>query len=226
MTIDPTTGTISIKPRHLPTLRLLDFPTFLSLMFRAIDMTGRQPSETADKAAAALRTLIRDLTRQYESLKWSNEPDETWAYIAYLRWTHMILTRILCTGFNCEQAFLSEARNRRGNSNPRKRHSTLSSALPTSSLIHASSRNSPPEVSTQNQSIHKSSHWFICPCCATANDHFSPTCPSQASGPKPIPKYIQESTKTAINAAQISSSAKSNLLRMASALYSKLEKKL
>ena len=226
MVIDPTTGTISIKPRHLPTLRLLDFPTFLSLMFRAIDMATRQPSPTATRASLAVRTLIRDLTRQYESLKWANEPDAIWSYTAYLRWTHMIQTRTLCTGFNCEQAFVTEARNRSRNTDHRI-HSPHSTPHGTSPLIHASSKNHNHKLAESTVQSHRNvSHWFICPCCAVANDHFSPTCPTQAQGPKPIPKFVQDSTKNAINSAQISQSAKANLLRMASALYAKLDKKL
>ena len=112
MVIDPNTGAISLKPKHLPTLRLLDFPTFLSLMFRAIDMALRENTAASIAAAQAVRTLVRDLTRQYESLSWSNENLQVWMYNAYLRWTHMIQTRKLFVGFNSEQAFLSEARNR------------------------------------------------------------------------------------------------------------------
>ena len=40
--VDPLTGSISIKSKHFPTLRLLDFATFLSVIFRAIDMDLRE----------------------------------------------------------------------------------------------------------------------------------------------------------------------------------------
>ena len=109
MQIDPNTGTISLKPRHLFTLRLLDFPTFLSLMFRAIDMAASQSCIVVDRSAKVVRILLRDLTRMYESLQWAKESAKTWPFVAYLRFTHMIQTRTLLTGFNCEQAFLSEA---------------------------------------------------------------------------------------------------------------------
>ena len=230
MVIDPATGTISIKPRHLPTLRLLDFPTFLSLMFRAIDMANRCNSIIADRAAVAVRNLIRDLTRQYESLSWSNEQTTTWPILANLIWTHMIQTRTLLTGFNSEQAFLSEARKRSHTSNPHVNYNNpyqLSSTSSTTSLIHpsvrpaAASSNKPTKFNNINNS--KSSHWFICPCCSKPNDHFSSTCPTQSKGPKPIPKYIQEATKATIKAAPIPQSAKDNLLRMSNATYSKLE---
>ena len=223
MVIDPVTGSISLKPKHLPTLKLLDFPTFLSLMFRAIDMALRLGSSEGNAAANAVRTLIRDLTRQYESLSWSKAPDQLWMYNAYLRWTHMIQTRILFIGFNSEQAFLTEARNRCS------MHPTLSPHTPRTNLIHTTSKT--PQNNTNNNttiSQHNtqklSSHWFICPCCATPNDHFSPACPSQAKGAKPIPKYIQDATMNAIKSAPITQAARTNLIRMASSLYAKHDK--
>ena len=228
MMIDPTTGTISIKPRHLPTLRLLDFPTFLSLMFRAIDMATKQNSIVADRAAKAVRVLLRDLTRLYESLKWANEPQETWWWVAFLRWTHMIQTRELLTGFNAEQAFLVEARNRR--QGPKRYPHSQSNSTSATTLIHASNRATSSSTSSGPLSNPKPtsnfSHWFICPCCGSQNDHFSPNCPSQAKGPKPIPKYIQEATRKSINDAPITTAARNNLIRMASALYAKLDKSL
>ena len=228
MLIDPNTGTISLKPRHLPTLRLLDFPTFLSLMFRAVDTATGQNSIIGDRAAEAIRTLLRDLTRTYESLQWAKESAKTWPFIAFLRFTHMIQSRTLLTGFNCEQAFLSEARNRCRSQ--RSNSSIHSNASHTSPLIHAPSKitNNPPGTTSTQDSYKdsKASHWFICPCCGSQNDHFSPNCPSQAKGRKPIPKYIQEATKLAINGAPITTSARNNLLRMATALYAKLEKPL
>ena len=42
---------------------------------------------------------------------------------------------------------------------------------------------------------------------------------------KPIPEAIKSATFAAINTAPIDQSAKSNLVRMASSLYSKLDKK-
>ena len=39
--MDATTGTMMVKPKHLATLRLLEFHTFLSLMFRAVDMASQ-----------------------------------------------------------------------------------------------------------------------------------------------------------------------------------------
>ena len=233
MVIDPTTGSISIRPRHLQTLRLLDFPTFLSLMFRAIDMTQRENSQAATQAATAVRTLLRDLTRQYESLQWSSEPSATWMFNAYLRWTHMVLTRVLLIGFNSEQAFLSEARNRVTNSNHASRLPNHSLTPNTSPLIHSPNKNSQSPITSKSAGSTnpsspptKSSHWFICPCCGVPNDHFSPACPTQADGPKPIPKYVQESTRASIDKAPITQSARSNLLRMATSLYAKLDKSL
>ena len=228
MMIDPSTGTISIRPKHLPTLRLLDFPTFLSLMFRAIDMAVSQNSLIADRAAQAVRTLIRDVTRLYESLQWAKEPTNTWPFVAFLRFTHMIQSRVLLTGFNCEQAFLAEARNRCRAEKIQSPHH--SNSMYTTPLIHAPSKvnNNPPNSSSNlnANNTNKNSHWFICPCCGAQNDHFSPNCPSQANGPKPIPKYMQEATKNAINKAPITTAARTNLLRMATALYAKLDKPL
>ena len=223
MVIDPATGTISIKPKHLPTLRLLDFPTFLSLMFRAIDMASNQNSIVGDRAAKAVRILLRDLTRLYESLQWAKEKADTWCWTAFLRWTHMVQTRTLLTGFNAEQAFLTEARNRCLGAIKSTR-----TPIHASSLIHASSKHASlnPENPTNSKSPSNSSHWFICPCCGSQNDHFSPNCPSQSKGPKAVPKYVQEATKLAINNAPITTSARNNLLRMASALYAKLDKSL
>ena len=233
MVIDPATGSISIRPRHLQTLRLLDFPTFLSLMFRAIDMTQRETSQAAKQAATAVRTLLRDLTRQYESLQWSSEPSAVWQFNAYLRWTHMVLTRVLLIGFNCEHAFLSEAKNRVNNSNHQSRFSNLSLSPNPGPLIHSPSKSS--NSNTANRALNrtdtptpaqKSSHWFICPCCGVPNDHFSPACPTQADGPKPIPKFLQDSTRASIEKAPITQQARSNLLRMATSLYAKLDKAL
>ena len=225
MVIDPHTGTISIKPKHLPTLRLLDFPTFLSLMFRAIDMASRQKCIVGDRAAEAVRSLVRDLTRLYESLQWSSEPTDVWSFVAYLRFHHMVLLRELYTGFNSEQAFLSEARNRcqTAKYQLRQHQSNLSPLIHPPSKTASNTPKSSTSHSPENNQ-NRSSHWFVCPCCGVQNDHFSPTCPSQSQGPKPIPKYIQDSTKNAINTAPISASARANLLRMASSLYAKLEK--
>ena len=169
MVIDPATGSISIRPRHLQTLRLLDFPTFLSLMFRAIDMSQRETSQAARQAATAVRTLLRDLTR-CESLQWSSEPSAVWMFNAYLRWTHMVLTRrVLLVGFNCEHAFLSEAKNRVNNSNHQSRFSNLSPSPNPGPLIHYPSKNSTGNTTSKNYNqtnppapTQKSSHWFIC----------------------------------------------------------------
>ena len=218
-----------MKPRHLPTLRLLDFPTFLSLMFRAIDKALSRDSINADMAAKAVRVLIRELTRQYESLVWSGEPVEIWMFNAYLRWTHMVQTRKLCSGFNSEHAFLSEAR-RRCRSGPTHANS-LSTRFNPSPLIHNTGpaglpRGTVTASTTAAPYANKSSHWFICPCCGIPNDHFSPACPSQSNGPKPVQKFIQDSTRATIDTAPIPQSAKTNLARMATSLYAKLAKSL
>ena len=237
MMIDPTTGTITLKPRHLPTLRLLDFSAFLSLMFRAIDMASRESSNAGTAAAAAIQTLIRELTRQYESMQWAQEEAEVWMMIAYLRWTHMVQSRTLMIGCNAEQAFILEAkrRNRSSSSQPYSRNFTMKQSP---HIIHGSSHkkltNSPQHASSPTQHSNRSSpqsstntsHWFICPCCGVVNDHFSPACPTQASGPKPIPHNIRTATTAAINAAPISQSAKANLSRMTSSLYAKLDRPL
>ena len=72
------------------------------------------------------------------------------------------------------------------------------------------------------RSDNAASHWFICPCCAAVNDHFSPTCPTQAKGSAAIPKATITHTKQLINAAPISQTVKTNLLRMTDNLVNKL----
>ena len=198
-------------------------------MFRTIDMALREKSEAGRLAAEAVRTLIRDLTRQYESLTWTNEPPQIWMYNAYLRFTHMIQSRKLLIGFNSEQAFLAEAKSRcaahHHHGHNDHKHSSLKNPIIHNSCKHIDLDNSNKHSYNTKKPTSYHSHWFICPCCAIANDHFSPSCPSQANGPSPIPKYIQDTTINAINAAPISQTAKTNLLRMASALYAKLDKK-
>ena len=226
MMIDPSTGAITLKPKHLPTLRLLNFSAFLSLMFRSIDMLRRENTTASLAAAEAIQVLVRELTRQYESLQWSQEDLAVWNHTAYLRYTHMVQTRILLTGYNAEAAFLTEAKKRSQNSPPVTPASN-------SNIIHGASRRqnkhnnkeniSPtPAIQTKSQS---SSHWFICPCCSKINDHFAPLCPTQINGPKPVPEAIKASTFAAINAAPIPQSAKANLTRMATSVYTKYDNK-
>ena len=156
--------------------------------------------------------------------------------IAYLRWTHMVQSRILMIGCNAEQAFILEAK-RRNRTSPSHTSTKNFTMKQSPHIIHGSSRkntsHSPQPTSSSANSKHSSplssntsSHWFICPCCGIVNDHFSPACPTQASGPKPIPQSIRTATTSAINAAPISQSAKANLTRMASSLYAKLDRPL
>lgn len=214
--MDPITGTMVLKPKHLPTLQLLDFTAFLSLMFRASDMIGSLSSPAATKANTAIQILVRDLTRQYESFAAAGEPPELWLHNAYLRWTHTVQTRILMTGFSAEMAFEKEARLRIRNSPSPSRRLTLGSPTP----AHATAR-------TQNHSSSSrtsSAYWFICPCCAKVNDHFSPSCPTQTEGPSPVSEKVRKVTKTAINNADIPDSAKTELRRMCASLYAKIDR--
>ena len=67
--LDASTGAIVLKPKHLPTLNLLDFTPFLSLMFRAMDMARSLNTPAADAACNAVQLLVIDLTRQYEACR-------------------------------------------------------------------------------------------------------------------------------------------------------------
>ena len=184
-------------------------------MFRASDMTTSTSTPAATQARQAINTLVRNLTRLYESMNIANEDPELWKLSANLIWTHMIQTRTLMTGFNAELAFVSEARLRLRSSTPS--HASLGT---TSSSPSASGTSAHPAKSHSPMK----SHWFICPCCATPNDHFSPSCPSQSEGPTPIPKATRIVTRTAINNADIPQTAKTDLLRMAASLYAKLDR--
>lgn len=146
---------------------------------------------------------------------------------AYLRWTHMVQSRVLLTGYNAETAFMSEAKKR-----------TLSPQATTystnSSIIHGASRRHPRPTTQSNSKTtlsppqsknNTSSHWFICPYCCKVNDHFSPSCPTQLNGPKPISESTKSATFAAISSAPIPQSAKTNLIRMATSVYTKLDKK-
>ena len=186
--MDAKTGTMMVKPNHLATLRLLEFHTFLSLMFRATDMAAQGNSPVYRSAVPAIQNLIRNLIRQYETFKWAGEDTRLWEWTAYLSWTHLVLTRVETEGFHWEAAFEREARAqlKRGlhSKVKRDRASPSSDGGKTNHLTRTDSH---------------ASHWFICPCCATVNEHFPPSCPTQANGPSKIPASTIATTKKLIN---------------------------
>lgn len=209
--MDADTGTMMVKPKHMATLRLLEFHTFLSLMFRAVDMASQGTSAVHKSAVPAIQNLIRKLIRQYEAFRWASEPAKIWEWVAYLSWTHLVLTRTETSGFQWEAAFEREAR-------ARVKRGTLTIAKQPASR-EAPTNSVPSHLPRSNSA---SSHWFICPCCAAVNDHFSPTCPTQADGPTAIPKKTITKTRQLINSAPISQTAKTNLLKMTENLVAKL----
>ena len=98
--MDAATGTMMVKPKHMATLRLLEFHTFLSLMFRAVDMASQGSSDVHKSAVPTIQNLIRKLIRQYEAFRWANEHSKLWEWVTYLSWTHLVLlTRTETTGF-------------------------------------------------------------------------------------------------------------------------------
>ena len=127
--MDASTGTMMVKPKHMATLPLLEFHTFLSLMFRAVDMANQGTTVVHRSAPPAIRNLIRRLIRQYEALRWANEHIKLWDWIAYLTWTHFILTRTETEGFQWEAAFEREARARLKRSNLGGIKTSLSNAV-------------------------------------------------------------------------------------------------
>ena len=181
-------------------------------MFRAIDMAQRGSSDVHKTAVPAIQHLIRRLTRQYETFSWAGEESKLWEWVAFLSWTHLVLTRVETEGYQWEAAFEREARARLR----RSKQSSKSLAIRHPKALAKPTTNQLPRSDTA------SSHWFICPCCAAVNEHFSPACPTQAKGPSPIPKATVAKTKKLIEAAPISAAAKANLLRMTDNLVSKL----
>ena len=224
-----------VRGYDIPVLTDGDIPSQTLAQFYIDPKCVQTTTPAAMGAARAVRILVRDSTRLYESMLMSGTHIQEWQFTAYLRFTHMVQTRILLTDYNCEQAFRQEARNRHNafGSPLKPRRAAILRPNTHSSIIHGSIRPPSPgptpktnlsSASSTKIQPSKSSHWFICPCCAVANDHFSPACPSQVKGPKKVPQYIKDTTMSAIKSAPISESARANLLRMATATYAKLDK--
>ena len=171
-----------------------------------MDHATQQHSPLGASAVTALNHLIRSLTRRHGTLSAAGYPDSLWQWIAYLQCTYMLIHRNLMVGLAAEESFRIEAQRRC------KLINNLSSSPSTSS------KSTPSNTSAPN--------WKICPCCAQVNDHLSTACPSQASGPSRVPESTRTAVKAVISVAPISATTRDNLLRMATALWAKIDRQL
>ena len=202
-----------LKPQRIRTLDLHSYAAAMSLCFRAVELCASQQSANAASVTAALAMLQRECTRQYEELVLQlgvADTDKLWPYVFYARWTYMITSRALPTGFMADAAFLAAAK------------TLLGRNTSDGSTLHARTTTSPSGLSTSTRtSLSEAASWKICFKCGEVNTHKSPVCPVISPV---ISKSVRDSVRAAIASAPISDAARTQFAQVAKDYYAKVDR--
>ena len=138
------------------------------------------------------------------------DTDKLWPYVFYARWTYMVTSRSLPTGFMADAAFLAAAKTLLGrNTND-------------GSTLHARTTTSPSGLSASSRtSLSKTASWKICFKCGEVNTHESPVCPVISPV---ISKSVRDSVRAAIASAPISDAARTQFAQVAKDYYAKVDR--
>ena len=203
-----------VKPQRVRTLELHAYPAAMSLCFRAAELCRTATAKSAPSVAAALAVLQRECTRQYEEMVLQVgqvEADKIWPYVFYVRWTYLVLTSTLPTGFMADAAFLQAAKTM---------HSRGSSG--SGGSLHTFTANSNVKASSTSRSlVAGAAGWKICFKCGEVNTHRAPVCPIISPN---IAESVRESVRTSIAAAPITDAARREFLTIAKNYYAKFDR--